>query len=57
MENRFQAESLPSDFRAELVLPDPPAASAASADFLRVASGAGFFPGSARAGEEGSELG
>lgn len=43
MESRFQAEFLPSDFGAELVLSDPPAASTASADFFRVVSLTGFF--------------
>lgn len=57
MESRFQAESLPSDFRVELVLPDPPPASPASIGFLRVVSLAGFFPGSVCAGEDGSEPG
>lgn len=46
MESRFQAESLPSDFREELVLSGPPPASVASADFLREVSLARFFPGS-----------
>lgn len=41
MESGFQAESLPSDFRAELVLSDP----AASADFLRGVLEQGSFLG------------
>lgn len=45
MESRFQAESLPLDFREELVLSGPPPASVASADFSQV-SLARFFPGS-----------
>jgi len=56
MESRFQAESVPADFRAELAFSDPPAASAAGAAFLRVVCRAGLFPGSVWTGEDGSEL-